>query len=67
MFFWTVASEFQDVSRDYGLGKGLGCSPVQEGQSDHQPLWLAPDVYCKNGKEFQLSHKLSSELGITGS
>ena len=40
-----VASGFQDVSRDNGLGKGLGYSQIQEGQSDPL-LWLVPDVYC---------------------
>ena len=44
LFFWIVASGC--VSQDYGLGKGPGCSQVQEGQSDHQPLRLASDVYC---------------------
>ena len=46
MFFQVDASGFQDMSPDNGLGKGRGCSQVQEGQSDHRPLTLAPDVYC---------------------
>ena len=46
LFFWSVASEFQDMSQDNRLGKGPGCSQVQEGQTDHWPLWLVSDVYC---------------------
>ena len=30
---------------DDGLGQGLGCSRVQEGQSGHRPLWQSPGVY----------------------
>ena len=41
LFLWAGASGFQDASLDNGLGNGLGCSQVQEGQSDHRPLWLA--------------------------
>ena len=46
LFFWTVASGIQVVSQDSGLGKGMDCSQVQEGQSDHWPLWLVPNTYC---------------------
>ena len=63
LFFWAVASGFQDVSQDNKLGQGRSCSQVQEGQSDHWPLWLASEVYCANGREFRLSHGLSSESG----
>ena len=35
LFFWAVASGFQDVSPDSGLGKGWVCFQVQEGWSDH--------------------------------
>ena len=52
MFFQAGASGFQDVSQDYWLGEGPGCSQVQEGQSDHRPLWLAPDVCCVEGESF---------------
>ena len=41
LLFWAGASGFQDVSQDNGLGKGPGCSQVQEGQSEHQSLRLA--------------------------
>ena len=33
-------------SRMLKVGKGHGYSQVQEGHSDHWPLWLASDVYC---------------------
>ena len=46
LLFWVGASGFQDMSRDNGLGKGPACSQAQEGQSDHEPLKLASDVYC---------------------
>ena len=52
LFFWATGSGFQDLSPDNGLGKGPGCSQVQEGQPDHWPLGLAPDVYCVSGREF---------------
>ena len=51
LFLWAGASGFQDVSGENRLGKGLGCSQVQEGQPD-QPLWLAPGVYHVRWESF---------------
>ena len=61
LFFWAVASGLKDVHQDNGLSKGPGCSQVQEGQSDHLPLWLVSDVYY--GREFRLSLRLPSKSG----
>ena len=41
-----LLSGFQDMSQDNGLGKGQGCSQVQEDQPNHLLLRLAPGVYC---------------------
>ena len=64
LFFWAVTSGFQDVSQHSGLGKGLGCSQVQEGQSDHWPLYLVSDVCCGRW-EFKL--RAIKWVGITES
>ena len=65
LFFSTVASGFQDVSQDNRLGKGLGCSQVQEGQSDHRPRWLAPGVYCAQWERVSIRLQAIKRVGIT--
>ena len=41
-----LLSGFQDMSQDNGLGKGQGCSQVQELQCGHWLLWSVPGVHC---------------------
>ena len=67
LFFWAGASGFQDVSWDNALVKGLDCSQVQEGQSDHWPWWLAPDVYCVQWERVSIKPQAIKPVGITES
>ena len=67
LFLWAVASGFQDVPWDNGLDKGPGCSQVQEGQSDHWTLWLAPDVYFPWWERVSIKPWATKRVGITES
>ena len=67
LFFWAVASGFQDVSQDNKLGQGRSCSQVQEGQSDHWPLWLASDVYYERWERVSIKPWAIKWVGITES
>ena len=66
-FFWEGASGLQDESWDNGLGKGPGCSQVQECQSDHWPLWLEPDVSCERWERVSIKPRAIKPARITES
>ena len=67
LFFQVGTSGFQDVSLESGLGTGLGCSQVQEGQSDYGPFWLVPDVYCVWWERVLIKPRAINCVGITES
>ena len=66
-FLQVGASGLQDVSWEDGLGKGLGCSQVQEGQSDRWPLWLSPDVYCARWERVSIKPRAIKQVRVTES
>ena len=67
LFFWVIASGFQDVSQDNGLGQEPGCFQVQEGQSDHQLLWLPSGLYCGSRERVSIKPWAIKRVEITES
>ena len=63
MFFWAVASGFQDVSQDNGLSKGPGVLRYRKVSVTTGHYGWHQMSIVRDGREFLLSRSLSRESG----